>query len=54
MDCLSRGVEVAVVDDKARKTEGAKSLEAIVALRFVLRYGRVVWRVVYRAEGRGQ
>lgn len=50
MDCLSRGVEVAIVGDKARKAEGAKSLEAIVALRFVLRYGRVV----YRAEGRGQ
>lgn len=35
MDCLSRGVEVAVLDDRARKAEGAKSLEAIAALDFV-------------------
>lgn len=32
IDCLSRGVEVAVVDDRARTAEGAKSLEAIPAL----------------------
>lgn len=41
---------MAVVDDRARKAEGAKSLEAIVALRFVMRCGRGV----YRAEGREQ
>lgn len=34
MDCLSRIVEVAVVDDRARKAEGAKSLEAIAAFEF--------------------
>lgn len=32
MDCLSRVVEEAVEDDRARKAEGAKSLEAIAAL----------------------
>lgn len=36
IDCLSNGVEVAVVDDKARTTEGVKSLEAIAVLNLVL------------------
>lgn len=36
IDCLSRGVELAVVDDKARRAEGVKSLEAIAALNLVL------------------
>lgn len=49
MDCLSRGVEVAVVDDRARKAEGAKSLEAIVDLSLCLDV-----RAVYRAEDREQ
>lgn len=50
MDCLSRGVELAVVDDRARKAEGEESLEAIVELKFVFRCGRGV----YNAEDRGQ
>lgn len=36
IDCLSRGVEVVVVDDKARTAEGVKSLEAIAASNLVL------------------
>lgn len=35
IDCLSRGVEVALVDDKARTAEGMKSLEAIAVLNLV-------------------
>lgn len=34
INCLSRGVEVAAVDDSVRNAEGAKSLEAIAALKF--------------------
>lgn len=39
IDCLSKGVEVAVADDKARTAEGVKSLEAIAVLSLVL-----IWR----------